>query len=141
MRLITLVAFVLLALSTAAEAKLLPGLDKRVAAPGEKVTLELGAGVEHFLAPLEVYLVSTRSEPTLTGRSDSRLRLVGRLGARGQTIRARTLVFRVPRVPPGAYTVAVYFRGTATGRWGNLAEGLWRDGGPRRSPLVLRVTR
>ena len=141
MRLISLVTFVLLALSAAAEAKLLPGLDKRTAAPGEEVTLELGAGVEHFLAPLEVYLVSTRAEPTLAGRSDSRLRFVGRLGTRGKTIRERTLGFRVPRVSPGSYTVAVYVRGTATGRWGNLAEGLWRDGGPRRSPLVLRVTR
>jgi len=122
------------------EAKLIPTLDKRVAAPDETVVVEFGAGVERFLAPLEVFLVPTVVEPTLSGRGDGRLRLVGRVGTRGNTIRSRRLVFRVPPLPTGKYTLAVYFRGTSTGRWANLAEGLWRDAS-FRDRLVIRIVR
>ena len=122
------------------EAKLIPTLDKRLAAPGDKVVVEFGAGIEHYLAPLEVYLVSSRAEPTLTGRRDSRLRLVGRLGVRGRTILSHRLTFRVPPLPAGRYTLAVYFRGTATGRWHNLLEGLSQDAS-FRDGLMLRIVR
>ena len=128
-----------LAAAPASEAKLIPKLDRRVAAPGETVVVKFGPGVERFLAPLEVYLVSTAAEPTLTGRRDPRLRLVGRVGSRDR-ITSHTLPFRVPPLPPGRYTLAVYFRGAATGRWHNLAEGLWRDPG-FRDGLLIRIRR
>lgn len=124
----------------AAEAKLLPQMDKRVAAPGERVVVEFGAGTEYYLAgrEVEVYLVGIGAAPTLTGRNDARLQPVGKLGRDRKTL-SSTLAFRVPPLPTGRYTLAVYFRKTVRGRWYNLTEGLW--GIPRlRDGLVIRMS-
>lgn len=125
----------------AAEAKLLPQMDKRVAAPGERVVVELGAGTEYYLAgrDVEVYLVGIRAAPTLTGRNDSRLQLVGKLGRDRKTLSSR-LAFLVLPLPTGRYRLVVYFRKTVMGRWHNVTEGLW--GMPRlRDGLVIRIVR
>lgn len=123
----------------AAEAKIIPSLSTRVAAPGQRVVVNFGEGARAFLAPLEVHLVRTAVEPRVTRRTDARLHFVGRLGKTGEVITTTRLGFRVPRLPAGEYTLAVWFKGSATGRWHNLASGLWRDAsiGPR---LRLRVT-
>ena len=69
----------------------------------------------------------TSVEPRVKRRTDPSLHLVGRLGRKGEPIAVHHLSFRVPRLPGGEYTLAVWFKGSETGRWGNLAEGLWRD--------------
>lgn len=125
---------------TAADAKIIPTLTTRVAAPGQRVVVNFGEGASAYLAPVEVYLVRTAVEPRATHRTDARLQFVGRLGRKGELIAANRLSFRVPRLPAGEYTLAVWFQGSETGRWHNLASGLWRDAtlGPR---LRLRITR
>jgi hypothetical protein len=123
----------------AANAKIIPKLNTRVAAPGQRVVVNFGEGASAYLAPLEVYLVRTAVEPRVTRRTDTRLRFVGRLGRRGEPITASRLSFRVPRVPAGDYTLAVWFIGSVTGRWRNLASGLWRDG-TFGHQLRLRIT-
>jgi hypothetical protein len=123
-----------------ASAKAVPRLSTTVAAPGDPVTVDFGRGATYYLAPLEVYLVRIRDEPKITGRSDPRLRLVGKLGRINQPIKATKLRFRVPRIPTGKYTLAVWFKGTATNRWHNLAEGLWRDA-TLKGRIVLRIVR
>ncbi len=124
----------------AAEAKVVPRLDKTLAAPGDQVVIQFGSGVSQYLAPLEVDLVRTAVEPTITGRNDRRLRSVGRLGRAGEMITQTRLRFRVPSLSAGRYTLAVWFKGTVTNRWNNLAQGLWRD--PTfRDRLLLRIVR
>ena len=125
--------------ATSADAKIIPRLDKRVAARGQRVVVNFGEGAGAYLAPLEVYLVRTAVEPRVTRRTDSRLRFVGRLGRNGNPIVVNRMSFRVPHLPAGEYTLAVWFKGSETGRWHNLSEGLWRDAtfGPR---LRLRIT-
>jgi hypothetical protein len=132
--------FSLLVAVPAADAKLVPKLSERVAAPGQRVVVSFGEVASVYLAPLEVYVVRTSVEPRITDRTDTRLRFVGRLGRKGEPITASRLSFRVPRVAAGDYTLAVWFRGSETGRWANLASGLWLDGtfGPQ---LRLRITR
>ena len=129
-----------LAAVPAADAKLIPKLSTRVAAPGERVVVNFGAGAMLYLGPFEVDLVRPAVEPRVTRRTDVRLHRVGRLGKRGVGIPTTRLSFRVPRLPVGEYTLAVWFPGSETGRWHNLASGLWRDAtfGPR---LRLRITR
>ena len=92
-----------------------------------------------YLGPFEVDLVRTAVEPRVTRRTDVRLHPVGRIGKTGVSIATTRLSFRVPRLPVGEYTLAVWFKGSETGRWHNLASGLWRDAtfGPR---LRLRIT-
>jgi hypothetical protein len=131
---------VALGVVSAANAKAVPRLSKTVAAPGDALAVEFGPGARYYLAPLEVYLVRTVVEPKITGRDDRRLRLVGKLGRVGEPIEITRLAFRVPRVPAGKYTLAVWFKGTVTGRWNNLAQGLWRDA-TLRDGLLLRVVR
>jgi hypothetical protein len=125
---------------SAASAKAVPRLSKTVAAPGDLVTVHFGRGATQYLAPLEVYLVRISVDPKITGRSDPRLRLVGKLGRIGEPIEATTLSFHVPRVAAGRYTLAVWFKGTETHRWHNLALGLWRDA-TFKDRAILRVTR
>ena len=108
-----LAVWVLVAVS-AADAKIIPRLDTRVAAPGQRVVVNFGEGARAYLAPLEIYLVRTSVEPRVTRRTDSRLRLVGRLGREGESITANRLSFRVPRLPAGEYTLAVWFVGSET---------------------------
>ena len=126
-------------MASTAEAKATPRFTKQIAAPGERVGVVFERGIENYLAPLEVYLVATKDEPFIRVRSDRRLTRVGTLGRRGEILRPATVVFRVPRVEHGSYTLAVFFVGSATGRWANAVPGLWRDSqlGPR---LVLRVS-
>jgi hypothetical protein len=135
-----LVAIVLAALVVApvAGAKAVPRLSTTVAAPGDLVTVAFGRGATYYLAPLEVSLVRTDVEPQITGRTDPRLRRVGKLGTAGKPIRATRLRFRVPRVASGTYTLAVWFKGTQTHRWHNLAAGLWRDA-TFKNGVILRV--
>ncbi len=128
-----------LAAVPAADAKLIPALSTRFAAPGQRVVVNFGEGAMLYLGPFEVDLVRTAVEPRVTRRTDVRLHRVGRLGTAGVAIAATRLGFRVPRLPAGEYTLAVWFKGSETGRWHNLAGGLWRDAtfGPR---LRLRIT-
>jgi hypothetical protein len=140
LRLLTGVAVVALVVIPAANAKAVPRLSKTVASPGDVIAVEFGRGATYYLAPLEVYLVRTAVEPTISGRHDRRLRLVGKLGKAGQPIEKTRLTFRVPRLAVGTYTLAVWFKGTVTGRWHNLAAGLWRDAN-LRAGLILRVVR
>lgn len=124
-----------------AEAKLLPQMDKRVAAPGERVVVELGAGTKYYLAGREVeaYLIGIRGAPTLTGRHDGRLQLVGKLDRDRKTLTSR-LAFRVPSLPTGRYRLIVYYRPTVPGRWYNLTEESWRMA-RLRNGLVIRIVR
>jgi hypothetical protein len=137
---IAVVALVVLVVVPAANAKAVPRLSKTVASPGDMIAVAFGRGATYYLAPLEVYLVRTDVEPTISGRHDRRLRLVGKLGKVGEAIEKTRLTFRVPRVPAGTYTLAVWFKGTVTGRWHNLAEGLWRDAN-LKDGLILKVVR
>lgn len=137
--LLGIVAVALVAVS-AASAKAVPRLSTTVAAPGDPVTVDFGRGATHYLAPLEVYLVRIAVEPEITGRRDPRLHLVGKLGSVNKPITATKLRFRVPHLAPGRYTLAVWFKGTATNRWHNLAAGLWRDA-TLRGRAVLRIVR
>ena len=134
------VAVVALVIVSAASAKAVPRLSKTVASPGDLIAVEFGPGARYYLAPLEVYLVRTTVESKITGRHDRRLRLVGKLGRAGEGIDRTRLMFRVPRVPVGSYTLAVWFKGTATGRWNNLAQGLWRDPNLREK-VILKIVR
>jgi len=140
LRALALVVVVALVAVSAASAKAVPRLSTSVAVPGDLVTVDFGAGATHYLAPLEVYLVRIKVEPKITGRSDPRLHLVGKLGRVNEPITATKLRFRVPRVAPGRYTLAVWLKGTETNRWHNLAEGLWRDA-TLRDRLILRIAR
>jgi hypothetical protein len=133
MRALAVTALVLV-LAPTASAKLVPRFDRGTAAVGDRVTVELGY-TEPYAAPLEVFLVRTRDEPSVGSRSDGRLVLVGRLRRDRSGNMPITVSFTV-RVAPGRYTVAVWFRGTATHRWHNATVGLWRGAGSR---LVLRV--
>ena len=139
LRVVFVLAVSALVVVSAAGGKIIPKLNARVAAPGQLVVVIFGEGASAYLAPLEVYLVRTTIEPRVTRRTDARLRLVGRLGRTGEPIAVNRLSFRVPRLPAGDYTLAVWFKGSENGRWGNLASGLWRDAtfGPR---LRLRIT-
>lgn len=133
-------AMVALVVVSAAAAKAVPQLSKTVAFPGDVLAVEFGRGATYYLAPLEVYLVRTAVEPTITGRRDRRLRLVGKLGRAGEPIAKTRLAFRVPRVAAGTYTLAVWFKGSVTGRWHNLADGLWRDASLKHG-LILKIVR
>jgi hypothetical protein len=144
-----------LAVAPAAEAKLVPRMNMQVAAPGMSVTVDFGSGTAHYLeeyyAPLEISLLPVRTALAITGRGDAlrhddlRLRHVGQLGRGGKPIVTSHLTFRVPRLAPGRYALAVFFRGTATGRWTNITAGwwglprFWRDLALQRG-MVLRIT-
>jgi hypothetical protein len=125
-----------LLLAPDANAKLVPRFDRPAAVVGARVALELGY-TEPYCAPLDVFLVRTRDEPLVRSRADPRLLLVRRL-RRDAAGRMPSRVSFVVTVPPGRYTVAVWFRGSATGRWANATAGLWR-GGSTGAGLVLRV--
>jgi hypothetical protein len=120
-----------LALAPAATAALVPHFDRRVARPGERITLTLGSGVENFPAPLHVYLVPIGRESA----RDWHIATV-RAGPYG-VITTQRFRFRVPAVPPGRYTPAILVR-TSGGAWHNIVKGLWRA--PNLAPyLILHV--
>jgi hypothetical protein len=135
MRIRLIVALVLVAIAAApvANGKITPKMNKRVAVPGERVTVDFTSDVEHYLAPFYVTLVPVTAAPTLRGRGDRRQTLVGRLGTKGERMLTSKLTFRVPALPAGRYALAVWFKGSATRRWHNLVEGRWRPS------LVLQI--
>ena len=134
-RLIVVAVLVAVAAAPAAEGKITPKMNKRVAAPGERVTVDFTSDVMHYLAPFYVALVPVKAAPTLRGRNDRRQTVVGKLGTEGEQMSNSKLSFRVPALPAGRYALAVWFKGSATRRWHNLVEGRWRPS------LVLRVHR
>jgi hypothetical protein len=127
---------VALVLAPTASAKLVPRFDRDTAATGERVRVELGY-TESYLAPLEVFLVRTRDEASIRSRLDPRLTLVRRVRRDRHGNMPSSFSF-VVRVTPGRYTLAVWFRGTATHTWANATAGLRRDPALRRT-MVLRV--
>jgi hypothetical protein len=135
MRRIVAIVVVLASLTLAppAAAKLLPHFDRRVAGPGEQVTVTLGSGVELFPAPLLVYLVPTGRESA----RDFHIKTV-RAGPYGFIPPPQRFHVHVPAVaPPGRYTLAILVR-TYLGGWHNILKGLWRA--PNlASALILRV--
>lgn len=70
-----------------------------------------------FLGPLRIFLVS------LEGDDRAQVKL-GKLGTPGKFGTPRILRFDVPDVPAGEYTVAIWFKGYATGTWANALEGI-----------------
>ncbi len=102
---------------TAAEAKLDPTFSQRIAKPGDRLTLDVGEGGAQFMGPLRIFLVS------LDDGDRSQIKL-GELGTPGRFDVPRILRFEVPDVPAGDYTVAIWFRGSETGRWTNALEGI-----------------
>src|SRR5436305_1940632 len=121
-----------LALTPRAEAKLVPGFDRQVAGPGERVTVTLGSGVELFPPPLHVYLVPIRRESGCEWHIET-----VRAGPYGFIPFTRRFRFRVPAVPPGRYTLAIVVR-TGAGTWHNIQKVLWLA--PNLAPhLNLRV--
>jgi hypothetical protein len=130
----TAVVLIALAIAPAADAKLVPAFDRAVAARGDRVAVELGYGVDAYRPPLEVSLVRVDDEPYVRGRSDRRLVRIGMLPRDATGIGAGRLTFLVT-VPPGRYTLAVWFRGYGAPRWRNATAGLWRG----RRGAVLRV--
>ena len=115
-------ALVASSLGPLGRAAIVPQFDHRVAAAGEAVVLSF-VGNPQINGPVRVDLVRTRDEPGVTGRDDPRLTSVAEFDV-GRAIPAR-IRFRVPRLPPGAYTVAVWLR--ANEKWFNVAAGLWQD--------------
>jgi hypothetical protein len=132
-RLIVAVVLVAIAAVPVADGKITPKMSKRVAAPGERVTVDFTSDVVHYLAPFYVTLVPVKAAPTLRGRNDRRQTLVGRLGTEGERMLNSKLSFPVPALPTGRYALAVWFKGSATRRWHNLVEGRWRPS------LVLQI--
>ena len=132
-RLVVAAILVVVAAAPVAEAKITPKMNKRVAAPGERVTVDFTSDVTHYLAPFYVTLVPVRAAATLRGRTDRRQTMVGRLGTEGEPMSKSKMIFRVPSLPTGSYALAVWFKGSATHRWHNLVEGRWRPS------LVLRI--
>jgi hypothetical protein len=112
------VAAVMLGLlfAATAQAKLNPTFSKRIAEPGDTVELDVGEGSELFMAPLRVFLVS------LEGADRLQVKL-GELGTPGKFDAPRILRFKVPDVPAGDYTVAIWFKGYETGTW-NAVDGI-----------------
>ena len=99
-----------------ADAKVIPTLSARVAAPGQRVVVNFGDGAMLYLGPFEVDLVRTAVEPRVTRRADVRLHPVGRLEKTGVPIATTRLGFRVPQLPGGEYTLAVWFKRSELGR-------------------------
>src|SRR5688572_28526655 len=105
----SLVAALLLGLLFAgvAQAKLNPVFSEQHAEPGETLELDLGDGAEQFLGPLRIFLVSLEGD-------DRRQVKIGELGTPGAFGSSRVLMFQVPDLPEGEYTVAVWFQESLT---------------------------
>jgi hypothetical protein len=139
-----------------AEAKVVPRLNRQVAAPGTPVVLSLGTGIDryltgYYLAPFEISLVPVRTARAVAGREellrrrDPRLRPVGQLGSVGKPIPSARMRFLVPWLAPGRYALVVFTRRTDDRRWANVTAGwwglprFWRDPALQRG-IVLRIT-
>ena len=107
-----------------AQAKLNPAFSERIAEPGQTVVLDVGEGSEQFLGPLRIYLVPLEVADRLRGEADPRLVKIGELGTPGEFGTPRVLTFKVPDLPDGEYTIAIWFKGYATGTWANALEGI-----------------
>jgi hypothetical protein len=70
-----------------------------------------------FVGPLRIFLVS------LEGSDRDQIK-IGELGTPGKFDAPQILRFEVPEVPAGDYTVAIWFKGSETGRWANTLEGI-----------------
>ena len=100
-----------------AEAKLNPTFSQRIAQPGDTIELDVGEGSAMFVGPLRIFLVS------LEGSDRDQIK-IGELGTPGKFGAPQILRFEVPDVPAGDYTVAIWFKGSETGRWANTLEGI-----------------
>ena len=100
-----------------AEAKLNPTFSQRIAQPGDTIELDVGEGSAMFAGPLRIFLVS------LEGSDRDQIK-IGELGTPGKFDAPRILRFEVPDLPAGDYTVAIWFKGSETGRWANMLEGI-----------------
>ena len=100
-----------------ADAKLNPTFSQRVAQPGDTIELDVGEGSALFVGPLRIFLVS------LEGADRDQIK-IGQLGTPGKFDAPQILRFEVPDVPAGDYTVAIWFKGSETGKWTNTLEGI-----------------
>lgn len=124
------VALAALVVAPSAAAKLVPQFDRAVAVEGARVTVDLQYVQPYVaLAPVEVFLVRTCDEPFVQARPDGRLVRVGRLPRDDWGVRPSRVSF-VVAVPPGRYTLAVWWRGR------NVTAGLWRDARAGRRLLL-----
>jgi hypothetical protein len=110
-----------LVLVPAAQAKLNPSFNERVAMPGDTIELDLGRGIEQFHGPLRIFLVSLEG-------TERRQFKIAELGTPGECctprVLRRAMRIEVPDLPVGDYTVAIWFDGYATGTWENVFEGI-----------------
>jgi len=100
-----------------AQAKLNPVFSEQHAEPGDTLELDLGDGREQFLGPLRIFLVA------LEGDDRPQVK-IGELGRPGVFGTPRVLTFKVPELPEGEYTVAIWFQESLTGTWANALEGI-----------------
>ena len=100
-----------------AQAKLNPVFSDQTAEPGDTLELDLGDAAEQFLGPLRIFLVS------LEGDDRNQVK-IGELGTLGEFGRSQVLTFKVPDLPEGEYTVAIWFKESLTGTWANALEGI-----------------
>jgi len=106
-----------------AQAKLNPAFSERNAEPGDTLQLDLGDGSEQFLGPLRIFLVSLEGDD----RPQVKIGEVGapgKFGTAGGFGTPRMLAFKVPDLPEGEYTVAIWFKESLTGTWANALEGI-----------------
>jgi hypothetical protein len=113
-----------LLLAGTAQGKLNPRFNERNAEPGDTLELDLGDGGKEFRGPLRIFLVSLEDGH----------RSQVKIGELGTTVEFGTpdvlsapppvLTFKVPNVPEGEYTVAIWFKESLTGTWANALEGI-----------------
>lgn len=121
---VALTLLLALTIGEAAHAALTARLSKDTARPGQSVRLILGEAAYLFRAPLNLYLVPRTAAPEVADQSDTRLVKLASFGTPGKFDVPRLFDFAVPQVPPGEYVVALWFRGTMTGEWANVLEGV-----------------
>ncbi len=117
MRSLATAAVLCLLFAGVAQAKLDPAFSEQNAEPGDTLELDLGDGAEQFLGPLRIFLVS------LEGDDRTQIK-IGELGTLGEFGRSQVLTFKVPDLPEGEYTIAVWFKESLTGTWANALEGI-----------------
>lgn len=106
-----------------AQAKLNPVFSERNAEPGDTLELDLGDASEQFLGPLRIFLVSLEGDDrpqVKIGETGT----PGQFGTAGDSGTPRVLTFKVPELPEGEYTVAIWFKESLTGTWASALEGV-----------------
>jgi poly-gamma-glutamate synthesis protein (capsule biosynthesis protein) len=121
--------------AAAAEAKLVPRLDRSSAAVGERVTVRLSP-TSGYALPVYLDLLPADAAAEVGSRRDPRV--VALVTIRKRTYAETRASFTVPDVAPGSYVLALWFKGFATHRWSNALAGLVDDAtfGPG---ITLRV--